>query len=286
MPTLTFWPSIVALSVVQGVLVAVPGPWPWVVHVLRRFRSGWWALIPVASLVGVAFGLLRIADGPQGLTYLALVAVPLLASVGLGWAVRGARPWWALGVVPLFLTAWVWPTDLSGQGAALALSALSCVTLSVVLVAVAPSLVIRIGVYAMAVADVILVVADQLQRPNTALGLAHPVAQLPRLQSVIFGSALMGYGDLFIAALVGALLVHRPPWQLRAAAVVMTLAVAADLSFLRVTEFPATVPVAVGLAIIDQWYRVVSSRRSAASAPRDSERSDAATPVPPTPPSE
>jgi hypothetical protein len=263
MPTPSFWPSIVVLSLIQGALVAVPGPWPWAARRLRRFRSGWWALIPAASLVLVAVGLLKVAKGPEGLTYLALIAVPVLAAAALGWAVRGARPWWAAWVVPLFAVAWAWPSDLAGQTAALALSALSCVSLGVVLVAVAPPLIVRIGVYAMAIADVVLVVADQLQRPSTALGLAHPVAQLPRLQSVVFGSALMGYGDLFIAALVGALLVARPAWQVRAALVVMGLAVIGDLAFLRIHEFPATVPVALGLLIVDAWGRIGPHTRRA-----------------------
>ena len=44
-----------------------------------------------------------------------------------------------------------------------------------------------------------LVVSEELQRPNNALNAAHPAAGLPRLQSAVFGSAAMGYGDLFVA---------------------------------------------------------------------------------------
>lgn len=255
MPVPPFWISIAVLSAAQGALVAVPATWPALARVLARFRSGWWALIPVASLVLVAFGLLRVADAPQGLTYLALVAVPPLAAAALGWAIRGARPWLALVAVPLFGVAWAWAGDLRGQAAALVLSALACVALGVALVALAPSVLIRAGVLVMAAADAVLVAADLLHAPNSALIAAHPVAQLPRLQSVIFGSAVMGFGDLFVAALVGALYATRPGVQIRAGVLVGTLALIGDLAFLRISEFPATVPVAVGMVVIDVWQR-------------------------------
>jgi uncharacterized membrane protein YjjB (DUF3815 family) len=58
----------------------------------------------------------------------------------------------------------------------------------------------------------------------------------------------MGFGDLFIAALVGCLLARTRPRQLQAAALVAILALAFDLLFFAVDELPATVPVAVALA--------------------------------------
>ncbi len=259
MPTLPFWCSIVVLSIIQGALVAVPGTWPWARQHLIRFRSGWWAVIPVASLVGVAFGLLRVADAPQGLTYLALVAVPVLAGAALGWAMRGARPWLAAAAAPLFAVAWAWPATLGGDTAALALTALSCVALGVLLVALAPATLIRAGIVILAVADVILVASDLLQHPNSALVAAHPIAQLPRLQSVQFGSAIMGFGDLLAAGVVGALFAGTPQNQRRAAVVIVALALIGDLAFLRISEFPATVPVAVGMLLVDLWGRRAGS---------------------------
>lgn len=248
-----FWISIAVLSIVQGGLVALPATWPALGRSLSRFRSGWWAIIPVASLVAVAFGLMRTAAAPQGLTYLALAAVPPLAAAALGWATRGLRPWHAVAVIPLFVAAWTRPADLGGQTAALALTGLACAALGVALVVLAPPLLIRIGVLVMAATDAVLVGAELLHAPNSALIAAHPAAQLPRLQSVIFGSAVMGFGDLFVAALVGALYAARPRVQLRAAAVIALLALVGDLAFFRISEFPATVPVAVGMVIVDIW---------------------------------
>jgi len=250
-----FWLSIGVLSTVQGALVALPAPWPWAEARLGRFRSGWWAFVPLACLVAVAYGLTRVSDAPQGLTYLALIAVPVLAAAALGWSMRGARPVLAVGIVPLFALAWADPTGLAGEGAALALTALSCVSLGVILVGLAPAAVVKLGIVAMAVVDVALVVNDQLQKPNSILGAAHPVAQLPRLQSELFGSAVMGYGDLFVAGLAGALLARNPRLQNWTALLVIALALIGDLAFFRVTEFPATVPVAVAVVAVEIWSR-------------------------------
>src|SRR6201999_4144583 len=98
---LIFVPSDAVMLAVQAGVVAAPRrppeiPW------LHRFSSPAWALIPIASIVGVVLAI-RYASGTASfLTYLALVAVPLLAAAALGYAMRGARPWMALGAVPLF----------------------------------------------------------------------------------------------------------------------------------------------------------------------------------------
>jgi hypothetical protein len=182
------------------------------------------------------------------LSYIALVAVPPLAALALAALVRRARPGWALAVLPLFAIAWVDPGSLSGEAAATALSGLACVSLGWLLVSVVPALWLRLGVYAMAALDTYVVATDILQGPNSVLTVAHPAADLPRLQAVRFGSAAMGFGDLFIAAVVGCLLAGSRR-QLVAAGLVAVLALAFDLLFFAVDELPATVPVAVALAL-------------------------------------
>jgi hypothetical protein len=113
-----------------------------------------------------------------------------------------------------------------------------------------PGLWLRLGVYAMAVLDVWFVASDLLQGPNAVLSIASPAGDLPRLQAIHFGSVQMGFGDLFIAALVGCLLAWDRPRQLRTAALVAVLALAFDLLFIAVDQLPATVPVAVALALV------------------------------------
>jgi hypothetical protein len=251
---LPFWISIAVLSLVQGASVAIPGAGG--LGALRRLRGRRWAVIPPLSIVGFVF-VARGAEqaSAQGLTYLALVAVPLLAALALGWLAWNAhppRPARALLVAPLFALAWADRTGLAGEAAALALSVLSCVALGVLLAAVTPPRWLAGGIVAMAVADTTLVVSDLLQRPNNALNAARPAAGLPRLQSAIFGTAVMGYGDLFVAALLGALLAVAAgrQWQLRGAALAALLAGAFDLLFFFLDELPATAPIALALVAV------------------------------------
>jgi hypothetical protein len=258
---LPFWTSIGLLSLAQGALVAVPRAMA--VPRLARLRGRRWALIPPLSVV--AFVLVaRAAEraSAQTLTYLALCAVPVLAVLALGWLVWDARPARALLVLPLFALAWVDRGGLAGEAAALVLSALSCVALGVLLAAVTPPRWLAAGIVAMAVADTALVVSDLLQRPNNTLNAAHPAAGLPRLQSAVFGSAVMGYGDLFVAGILGALLAVTMgrSQQVRAARLTALLALGFDLLFLLVNELPATVPVALTLLIFLAVRRRRSSR--------------------------
>jgi hypothetical protein len=287
-----FWASISILGLVQAALVALPAPrrrpgW------IDGLSSPWWALVPALS-IAVVIGAIEVTPGSaEVLTYIALVAVPPLAAFALGALIRRNRReprhlrfravsrtdgWgWqgsAAVVGGLFALAWVSPHSLAGEVAATALSGLACVTLGWLLVCGVPARWLRLGVYAMAVIDTVYVSSDLLQGPNAVLNAAAPAAGLPRLQAVHFGSALMGFGDLFIAALVGCLLAAEGRWpssdgrgpagdsgpgrlldlQLAAAFLVAVLALAFDLLFFAVDELPSTVPVAVALALI-QWRR-------------------------------
>jgi hypothetical protein len=264
---LPFWISIGLLSLTQGTIVALPqtAGAGWLAR-LARLRDRRWALIPPLSVIGFVLiaGAAERASA-KGLTYLALVAVPILAAVALGWLTPGARRARVALVPVLFALAWALPGDLAGQASALALSALSCVTLGVLLAAVTPPRWLGAGIVAMAIADTALVVSDLLQRPNNALNAAHPAAGLPRLQSASLGSAVMGYGDLFVVAVLGALLVvaFGRFEQIRGAALVAAIALALDFLFFFVNELPATVPAALTLIAVLALRR----RRSAAKAP-------------------
>jgi hypothetical protein len=267
---LPFWISIAALSLVQGAIVLAPAPPP---ALPRRLRSRRWALVPPASVA--AFVLVASAAeraSANGLTYLALVCVPPLAALALALLARGARPAWGLLVPLLFALAWAARGNLAGESAALALSALSCVALGVLLASVTPPRWLGLGIIAMAILDTALVVSDLLQRPNNALNAAHPAAGLPRLQSALFGSAVMGYGDLFVAGVLGGLMAAAAgrTAQRRAAALTALLACCFDLLFLLVNELPATVPVAAALIVseLDRRRRSVRRRSAPPTAPR------------------
>jgi hypothetical protein len=301
-----FWLSIGALSLLQGALVALPGTIsiPWV----QRRTSRWWAAIPPLSVIVFVF-VARAAEqaSAQSLTYLAVVAVPVLATLALGWWCRGARPALALLAPALFALAWADRSGLAGEAAATVLSALSCAALGVLLAAVTPPRWLAAGIVLMACADAALVVSELLQHPNEVLNTAHPAAGLPKLQAEVFGRAAMGYGDLFVAGLLGGLLARGWPGgrvvarvatagvcdggggsslprlaigrQTRAAVLVAALALAFDLLFFFVEELPATVPVAVGLLIV---MGLAASGRRSPTAVENPERVTATAPEVPT----
>ncbi len=273
---MSFAVSISILSLMQATLVALPRPrrFRW----LDAFRSPWWALVPALSIVFVIGVVAWEGESATFLSWLALFAVPPFAALALGWLVRGSRPEWAAAVVPLFVLAWASQGSLVGEAAATALTGFGCIGLGWLLVSVAPAAWLKLGIYAMAVVDIWFVATDLLQGPNAVLTAAAP-SGLPRLQVVHFGDAVMGFGDLFLAATLGCLLAipaggpktssidafsaHR---QLFAAALVAVLALAFDLLFFAVDTLPATVPVALALALIE-WRERGSPSAGSGSRP-------------------
>jgi hypothetical protein len=278
---LPFWISIGALSLLQGAVVAAPRALESLPARLSgrvRMGSRRWALVPPASVLAfVAVAWVAQRQSADALTYIALVGVPVLAVLALGGLAHGGRPRAAILVAPLFALAWADRGGRAGEAAAVALTALSCVALGALLGALTPPRWLGAGIIAMALIDTAFVVSDLLRAPNNALNAAHPAAGLPRLQSELFSSAVMGYGDLFVAGALGGLLAcaaaaasrGRDAWpvaeasssrlpgrtraipreQLRAALLTAVFAVCFDLLFLAVDELPATVPVALALIV-------------------------------------
>jgi hypothetical protein len=264
---LPFIPSDAGLLALQAGVVAAPRAVPRLERT-ARFRGRGWALVPIGSIVVVVFAIRYLSDTATALTYLALIAVPPLAAIAVAWAVLGPRPGerervvaavWAAAA--LFAVAWAWHGSLAGEAAAALLSALSCVTLGVLLGSVTPAGWLKLGIVAMAAADSWLVISDLLQAPNATLVAAHPPAGLPRLQGEIFGTVTMGYGDLFVAALLGAVLARDRRRQLTAAVLTFAVAAVFDLLFLVVAELPATVPVAIVLIAMELRSRLSAARR-------------------------
>lgn len=282
------WWSVV-LNATQAILVLLPaaGLPLWA----RRYAGRSWSLtLPLSISVVVA--LLAVLPGAAvGLTWLALVATPLLAAAALGWGAHGARPWLAVLAVPALVAAMVWEGERAGQVGALLITALSCVALARLLVGavdtasgatpgdveddtgvspaararsaagrlagVLPATAwIRIALIAMAVIDAVLVFSGGLQEPNRALNAAVPAAELPRLQFVQIGTASMGYGDVFVAAVLGALLAAEGAsrrTQAVAALATLGLTTAFDLLFWIQSTLPATVPVAAAVLLFGGW---------------------------------
>jgi hypothetical protein len=261
--TLPFAVSDVCLVTAQAATVALPAAPR--IGALERFRSGWWSLVPLASIVAVIFGIQAASQSADALTYLALIAVPPLAALALAGLARGGRPRRALAVLPLFALAWADRHGLVGEACGIALSALACVALGVLLARVAPLSLLKIGIVLMSIGDTVLVIAQQLQAPNAVLNAAAPGLGLPQLQRALFGSAVMGFGDFFIAAVFGAVLAAEGRAQLPAARLTLLFALLFDLLFFVTDLLPATVPVALALIATElaRRWRVRLRRRVA-----------------------
>jgi hypothetical protein len=252
--TLPFALSYSCLCGAQGLTVAAAAPPR--LRALYRLRSRWWALIPVASIVGTIVAIRAASETANGLTYLALVAVPPLAAFALSWAMRASRRWLGLAVIPLFALAWAFRDTLVGDAAALVLIACASVTLATLLRATTPVVYLKAGLLLMAATDTVFVVSDLLQAPNATLNAAAPAGGLPQLQRASFGDAVMGFGDLFVAGLLGVILATEPAIQKRAAWLTTGLALLFGVLFFWVDELPATVPVAVAMVLVGARGRI------------------------------
>ena len=178
--------------------------------------------------------------------------MPPLAAAALAWLVAGraAAPG-ARCVVPLFAIAWAAEGALGGETAALALSALACVSLGWLVACVVPPRWLKLGIYAMAAIDAWLVGSNLLQEPNAVLNAAAPAADLPRLQLASFGSARDGLRRPLHRRHPRRPARLRPPPAAPGRALAAVICPAFDLLFFCVDQTPATVPIALTLAALE-----------------------------------
>jgi len=243
----------------QASLVALPGAG--VPRWMQRFAGGWWALILPLSIAVVVGAIELIPETADALTWIALILIPPGAALALGWAMRGARRPYAALAAPLLILAWADVNGLAGDAAAAVLTALSCVTLGRILAGIVPVIWLKAGIVAMAIVDSILVFGNQLQAPNAVLNAAVPTPGAPQLQYLDLHYASIGYGDVFVAGVLGGILAVERRAQWPAAALVLLCSILWDLLFFHYDTLPATVPVAAALVILE-------SRRLWASRPR------------------
>jgi hypothetical protein len=262
MPSWAFVKADAVLLVVQAALVALPGAGvpAWV----ARFGGRAWALVLPLSIAVVVAAIALVPEVADGLTWVALLLIPPGAALALGWAMRGARPVLAVLAVPLTVVVFTGVGTRLGADAGVVLTALSCVTLGRLLAGIVPGRYLKAGIVAMAVIDAILVFGNQLQAPNAVLNAAVPAPGLPQLQYLDFGAASLGYGDTFVAGVLGGVLAVERGRQLPAALLVLGLSVLWDVLFLAVDVLPATVPVAAALLVLEAGRRRRAGARAGA----------------------
>jgi hypothetical protein len=237
------------LIATQAALVALPARG--IPAALERFGGRAWSLVLPLSIAIVVAAVALEPTVANGLTWLALIAIPPLAAAALGWAAHGARPALAWLAAPLLVVAVADTGGLAGDACAAVLTALSCVTLGRLLAGAVSAVALKAGIVAMAAIDAILVFGNQLQGPNAVLNAAVPLHGLPQLQYLDLHYASMGYGDVFVAAVLGGVLAAERRAQGRIALLVLALSIAWDALFFAVDTLPATVPVALALLCVE-----------------------------------
>lgn len=225
---------------------------------LRALRHPLFAALPLLALVSVVFGLRAAPEAAGTLAKVALLAVPVLALVA---GARAGLPGLA-AVLAMLGLALHESGSLSGQLAALGLVAASCTVLGAALVAVAPPRWLGAGIAATAAVDLVLVASGLLGPASAALNAAG-AQTLPQLQRVELGPLTMGFADLFLPALVGALLAARVRTRRWVALLTLCFALAAGALFLVVERLPATVPVALALLVVEAAGVIVPPWRAA-----------------------
>ena len=252
--------SGVPASVLEGALVLLPRARPF--PRLARMRApAWAALLPVSIVVGT-FGLL-IAPGLASPTVLAAaVTTPVLAIIAVLLVVR-AR----LLVLPLAAFAGalaVWATGQGGHIGTGVVTALACLTVGAALQRLIPGRWLLLGVVAMSVVDITLLLAGPGYHETAVLAAAQTNFHGPRFTGARIGGTTIGYPDLFLAALLGASLAGERA-QLWAAGLLTASAIAYDSLLSPGLLLPATVPIALTLAVIGllrHRYRTRSRRET------------------------
>jgi hypothetical protein len=231
--------SYAALCAVQAVVVLVPrAP-------RTLLRSRWLGVVPLAAIGGVVLLMGSDPSLAQRATDLAAVATPILACAGI---VAFRIRWLALLAPVAYLIAWRGsgrPVDIATDF----LIAGACATLAWLTGMIATRGALAVGILIATAVDVYQVlVTKQVQPVAQELEKAVPVEHLPRLQQAIWAGASMGWGDVYLAGLLGVVLaLSARRIRIEAACVVFVAGLVVGFGFAVLDTLPATVPVSVAL---------------------------------------
>jgi hypothetical protein len=236
------WPYLVIVLLQASIIPLVRDP-----ALLPRIpRHSLLGLLPLVAIGGGVIFLGAVPSAVGFVTTLAAFAVPPLALFA-AWHVRRAALPLAIISPILWLIVWRLPTTGWTQLAGDLLIVLAAVSLGRLTGWIAPRAALVVGVLVATAVDIWQVLTVQVQPVALALGQAEPPRGLPGLQQLEMVGATMGWGDAYLAAVLGA--VVAASGRATIAAVFGTLLGGLSLGLLfNVVEFvPATVPVAVGL---------------------------------------
>ncbi len=252
------------LDAAQALCIALPAAG--VPAVLLRLGGRGWALVAPLSLIGTLVAIELTPNSADVLTWVALILVPLGCALGLGWAMHGARPPYALLAIPLLIVASAQPEGTLGRTARIVLVVGSTATAGRLLAGGAPLPFLKAGVIAMAALDAYLVLGSHFDQSFAGFDAAVPASGLPQLQLARVGDVATDYGDYFLAGLVGAIIAAERGPQVAAAVAMLPIAEAWNQLFLVTDSLPNTTPPALVLVGYELWRRTRRPRSVIVSA--------------------
>jgi hypothetical protein len=251
-------PAFATMATAQGLTVSLCGAVPAATATAARVRSRWAlaVLAPPVAFVAMVALLSEHPDAAAIVLQVATFAVPALATVA---AMRLARRGWPAIVAALLAAAMLWSHALVGQVATLALLVLSCVAIGSLVPRLGHPAALAAGAAALAVADVTLLVLGPVGDAATALDNVR-FAHVPSFGEAVVGTVHMGYGDLFVAGIAGAVAARTPGGASRVGLLTLVLFLAEAALLAGPAAYPATVPVVAALGLDALWRLVATGR--------------------------
>jgi hypothetical protein len=254
-------PACATMATAQGLTVSLCGSVPAATATAARVRSRWALALLAPPLVFVAMVALlaRHPDAAQLVLQVATVGVPALATLA---TMRLSRRGWPAIVAPLLAAALLWSDELAGQVATLALLVLSCVAIGSLVPRLGHPAALAAGAAALAVSDVVLLLLGPVGAAADALDSVR-FAHVPSFGEAVVGNVHMGYGDLMIAAIAGAVAARTPGAASRVGLLTLVLFLCEAALLAGPTAYPATVPVVGALGIDALWRQRRGARATA-----------------------
>ena len=239
-----YTPEYAVLILVQAAAVVLPRPVATISTLRRHTLLG---LLPLAAIGGLVVAMASYGPLVGRLVDLAAIGTPFAMLLGVV-AYRGSWVWLAPVAVPAYWIAWKHP---GGTWADLSIDVLILgggATLGWLTSAVAPRVALAAGIVLATIVDVYQVlVSKQVQVVSDALEAAAPPNGLPHLQEAQLHGSTLGWGDVYLAALLGTLVAHSRRTRLLAAAALCLAGLVEGFAFDYTDTLPATVAVAVAL---------------------------------------
>lgn len=268
------WPYAILALLQAAVIPLVRDP-----GLLRRIpRHPLLGLLPLVAIGGGVIALGAIPGAVAAVTDLAAIAVPPLALLAVFHVRRWALP---LAVISplLWLAVWRLPTSGWTQLAGDVLIVLAGVSLGRLTGWIAPRAALVVGVLVATIVDIWQVLTIQVAPVSQALAAAAPPKGLPGLQQLELLGASMGWGDVYLAAIVGAIVAASVRATVAATIATAVAGLLLGLLFGTLDLLPATVPPAVGLIVagaverrrVAVWMGTATSRLKARRMPADKE---------------